>query len=284
MVGSKRAIDIWTTFRPKSKGRLVDQDFRQLLQPLNEVYRSNPFRLKIPCPNSIDLAATMPLRYLQLRGQDPNYDLVSLRGLYSPENSLVGKALVEELDVDDWDNWMRWDLGTTGLLTPEEEAKDNTAGNPPSPGAYFSDLEFPVNDEAPSSAVTERGMTIEDVLIDIDEDTESLLFSPTSSTGSMFLRDLHQPVDPTSLLPVANGKFLAVEDPEVVSRQPTSASGTKAARSKLSRPLQVDTPSRGTRKRRASKDDTELNSPCLSKKRGHNAIEKRYRCASYNRP
>jgi hypothetical protein len=203
----------------------------------------------------------MPLRYLQLPGQDLDHDLVSVGGLYAPENS-VGKGAIDGSDFD-WNNWMQWDE----LVTPDEALEDNGLC---SPDTYFSDLESPVTDGRSTSLFSPEDLAVQDAPLDIDEETESMSFSPTCTTDTIIQL-------PTTS---KDGGFLEAFEAGNFFSQMKRLPAPKPTRIKISRSLQIDTapaPRRG-RKRKASAE-TEEDPTCLSKKRGHNAIEKRYRYA-----
>jgi len=219
----------------------------------------------------------MPLRYSQLRGQDPDHDLVSLEGLYNAENSVVGKGTIDDLDFDDWNNWMQWDVGTTELVTPGEAFEDNTANSLCSLETYFSDLDSPVPNGR-TSIFSEEEPVIEGAPFDIDEETESMLFSPisTNTPSPINPRPCNLRTAPQLTTKSEDGVFLEPHETDHISSEMKRVPVTKPARMKMSRPLQVDASARRGRKRKVS-TGSELDTTCLSKKRGHNAIEKRYR-------
>ncbi|CZR52156.1 uncharacterized protein PAC_02033 [Phialocephala subalpina] len=210
----------------------------------------------------------MPLRYLYLRGQEPSNDLVALKGPYVSECEITEQGLADGLDLD-WDNWMKWDNG------PGEEARESKTDILCSPATCFSDFEFTGKDEASPSL----SATFEDAPFDLDEINDSLLFSPTSSISSLPDRGSQQSFDfgIGQLSTIDSDETSpAVQDPEGSAMQMKTIPDMNLGRPKLSRPLRIDTSARrGKRRRAIDEDDQEPTGE--SKKRGHNAIEKRYR-------
>ncbi|KAF8862162.1 hypothetical protein BDZ45DRAFT_723303 [Acephala macrosclerotiorum] len=220
----------------------------------------------------------MPLRYLHIREREPINDVVSLKGPYTSGCEISEQGLVDGLDLD-WDNWMKWDVGTTALLGPGEEPRESQTDILCSPVTCFSDSGIAGKDEASPSLSAGNGSFFEDAPFDLDEVNNSLLFSPTSSASSLPNRESRCSFDfgIGQLFTVdGGGSMLVVPDTEGNAAQTKTIPDTNSARPNLSRSLRIDTSTRRGKKRRVTEeDDQDLTGE--SKKRGHNAIEKRYR-------
>lgn len=198
-----------------------------------------------------------------------------MTGLYNTKIDIDGSQAIEDSIFDDWNNWLHWDVNTADLVTPVEGLEDSIAGSTCSP--EFSDIESPVTDVRSTSYFHEAGMLVEDAPFDIDEEARSMFSGAISTTTSSLLESTTFKSD-TALQPVTrnrNGDFSKSHEADRLSSEMKKTSTTKPRRMKTF-PQQVESSPRRGRKRKVS-SETEPDTTCLSKNRGHNAIEKRYR-------
>ncbi|KAG0651506.1 Processed sterol regulatory element-binding 1 [Hyphodiscus hymeniophilus] len=154
------------------------------------------------------------------------------------------------MEVEEWTDWMRWDVGAI-------EADLATSDRKHSYGSTHSICN--VSDASPQSTYSMKNeLSFKDAPFEFDESFETsqvpLTHQQTLQEIAMPYRTLSQP-KPEHLSPTTSIY--------TVSRSPSP---------------EIKPATRKTKKRKSLVDDDEMpNSLCQSRKRGHNAIEKRYR-------
>lgn len=227
----------------------------------------------------------MPSRNLYLRASNGELELITPRGLVNPENNVFDKAFNAEMDMEEWDDWMKWEGGAAELQFPESR-RESLTSNISSPETWSTDHESSGRDPISASYSTVNEFPFEDAPFELDE-------APLASSGlpgTLFpaklqpQQDLRRSFRGFSSLTEAEERDL--QDIAMPYRmlsaiklgsEPTSPTSSHSTQSPSPSP-EPETRTRKAKKRKSSMDDEEPPSAlCQSRKRGHNAIEKRYR-------
>jgi hypothetical protein len=213
----------------------------------------------------------MPTRNLYLQELDGSL-LITPTALANPVTNIFDKPFNPDMEIEEWNDWMRWDgtlAETASILLGGEGSIENTFSN------------FGIVDLAPLSASSmETDFSPENAPLELDETTQSQHFL----TLSEMQMDARRPARGYSTLTAAEEQSLQdIAMPYRMlsqvnfSSEPTPLTPSASAQSCSSFP-EPETKTRKTRKRKSSiQYDDMPNALCQTKKRGHNAIEKRYR-------
>ncbi|KAH6713836.1 hypothetical protein DL95DRAFT_446671 [Leptodontidium sp. 2 PMI_412] len=235
----------------------------------------------------------MPSRNLSFRQNDSNGVTITPRGLCNPDTNVFDKAFNEGLGLEEWDEWMKWESATTELLPTSIENNENLESSTSSPDTWAMGLESSgVNMSTKYDAVTE--FPFADAPFELED-------TPPTSMGSVASRTAPSLYPDTASYPTQGQMqqeprrsyrgFSSLTEAEERSLQdiamPYQALSNIKIASAPTSPAESDSispspePEVRTRKnnKRKSIDLGELpsNALCQSRKRGHNAIEKRYR-------
>lgn len=229
----------------------------------------------------------MPSRNLYLRAPNGELELITPRCFVSPENNVFDKAFNTEIDMEEWDDWMKWEASE---LEFPESRRESLASNISSPETWSTDHESTGKDQISCTYTTVNEFPVEDAPFEIDETPLQSIGLPLGLPGTLFLaslqpqQDLRRSFRGFSSLTEAEERDL--QDIAMPSRmlsaiklasEPSSRTSSQSNHSRSPSP-EPETRTRKTRKRKSSEDDDEVPSAlCQSRKRGHNAIEKRYR-------
>jgi Helix-loop-helix DNA-binding domain len=229
----------------------------------------------------------MPSRNLYLRAPNGELELITPRGLANPENNVFDKAFNSGIDMEEWDDWMRWEAPE---LEIPDGRRESLTSNISSPEAWSTDHDSAGKDQIPCSYSTANEYPFEDAPFEIDEALPQSSSLPLAPPATLFLanlqpqQDLRRSFRGFSSLTEAEERDL--QDIAMPSRmlsaikiasEPSSPTSSHSDQSP-SPSLEPESRTRKTRKRKSSQDDGEVPSAlCQSRKRGHNAIEKRYR-------
>jgi len=213
--------------------------------------------------------------------------LITPRGLGNPENNVFDKAFNAEIDMEEWDDWMRWEASE---LEIPESRRERIASNTSSPETWSTDHESAGREQISYSYSASNEFPFEDAPFEIDETPLQSSSLPLSLPGTLFPaslqphQDLRRSFRGFSSLTEAEERDL--QDIAMPSRMlsaiklasmPSTPTSSHSSHSPSPSP-EPESRTRKTRKRKSSQDDGELPSAlCQSRKRGHNAIEKRYR-------
>lgn len=231
----------------------------------------------------------MPPRNLYLRASNGELELITPRGLANPENNVFDKAFNAEIDMEEWDDWMKWE-GTAAELQFPEGRRESLASNISSPETWSTDHESAGRDQISAPYSTANEFPFEDAPFELDESPLSSAGLPLGSTATLF---------PATLQPQQDGRrsfrgFSSLTEAEErdlqdiampyrmlsaikLASEPSSPTSSHSNHSPSPSP-EPETLNRKTKKRKSSMNDEEVPSAlCQSRKRGHNAIEKRYR-------
>jgi hypothetical protein len=227
----------------------------------------------------------MSARNLYLRASNGELELITPRGLVNPENNVFDKAFNAEMDMEEWDDWMKWEGGAAEIQFPESR-RESLISNISSPETWSTDRESAGREAISASYSTANEFPFEDAPFELEE-------APLASSGlpgTLFpsklqpQQDLRRSFRGFSSLTEAEERDL--QDIAMPYRmlssiklgsEPSSPTSSHSTESPSPSP-EPETRTRKTKKRKSSLDDEELPSAlCQSRKRGHNAIEKRYR-------
>ncbi|PMD54639.1 uncharacterized protein K444DRAFT_109714 [Hyaloscypha bicolor E] len=227
----------------------------------------------------------MPSRNLYLRAPNGELELITPRCFVSPENNVFDKAFNTEIDMEEWDDWMKWEASE---LEFPESRRESLASNISSPETWSTDHESTGKDQISCTYTTVNEFPVEDAPFEIDETPLQSIGLPLGLPGTLFLaslqpqQDLRRSFRGFSSLTEAEERDL--QDIAMPSRmlsaiklasEPSSRTSSQSNHSRSPSP-EPETRTRKTRKRKSSEDDDEVPSAlCQSRKRGHNAIEKR---------
>jgi hypothetical protein len=229
----------------------------------------------------------MPSRNLYLRAPNGELELITPRGLVNPENNVFDKAFNAGMDMEEWDDWMKWEAAE---LEFPESRRESLASNISSPETWSTDHESGGKDAISCSYSASNDFPFEDAPFEIDETPLQSSGLPLGLPGTLFPAvlqpqpDLRRSFRGFSSLTEAEERDL--QDIAMPSRmlsaiklasEPSSPTSSHSNHSPSPSP-EPQTRTRKNNKRKMSVDDGEVPSAlCQSRKRGHNAIEKRYR-------
>ena len=210
--------------------------------------------------------------------------LITPRAQIDSETNILDKACNADLDIEEWNDWMRWDSAAVELDPPMLGRKDRFESSISGYETGPADLE-----KVGVSSSTENEVSFEDAPFEFEEPPQSChglqLDMPFQTTPQMPL-DLRRPVRGYSTLTAAEQQSLqGIATPYRMLPQvkiPSEPSSPTTSNSMESRSTsqESETQTRGKgKKRKWSIDEEEVPNAqkCQSRKRGHNAIEKRYR-------
>jgi Helix-loop-helix DNA-binding domain len=229
----------------------------------------------------------MPSRNLYLRAPNGELELITPPGLLNPENNVFDKAFNAGTNMEEWDDWMKWEAAE---LEFPENRRESLASNISSPEAWSTDHESSGKEAISCAYSTSTEFPFEDAPFEIDETPLQSSSLPLGVPGTLFpenfqpQRDLRRSFRGFSSLTEAEERDL--QDIAMPSRMlsaiklasETSSPASSHSNHSPSPSPEPETRTRKTNKRKTSLDDREIPSAlCQSRKRGHNAIEKRYR-------
>ncbi|PBP21885.1 helix-loop-helix DNA-binding domain-containing protein [Diplocarpon rosae] len=233
----------------------------------------------------------MPSRNFGFQGSD-NGVVVAPRSLVNTNPNLLDKAFHEGLYLEEWDSWMAWGGATPERLPTSVERRESTAStisSPEGPCALGLGASMVENMEASYAAVT--GLPFEDVPFELDETP----LTPVSSTGSPSAPtypvtacystqsqghpDLRRPYGAFPSLAAAEERRL--DDVTMPHHALSHIEIASTTASSMDTESVSPAPSPDVRPRQNKRKSVDLGEQpstlCQSRKRGHNAIEKRYR-------
>jgi hypothetical protein len=217
----------------------------------------------------------MPTRNLYLQERDGSL-LITPRVKLDPNHNVFDSSFGADVenDLEEWTDWMRWDANAIETDSTALERKHSVEST-------YSDCD--ISDPSPVSAYsTNNDLSFEYAPFDFDETTEG---SQIPATFQIF-RDPRRPVQVYSTLSASEQQRLqalampyrVVSQNKAVSEPWSPTTSTSISTQSRSASPAPKTTTRKTKKRKSSVGDDEVPSAlCQSRKRGHNAIEKRYR-------
>jgi len=240
----------------------------------------------------------MPSRSLSYRQADNDGIMVTPRSLINPNSNVFDKAFNEGLGLEEWDDWMRWEGATTTDILPASiERSDSMESSAASSDTWAMGIETSGVDMMSTSYSAGTEFPFLDAPFEL-EDTPPIsaaltnnhnglpLYPTTGSyaTQGQVQQELRRSYRGFSSLTEAEERSLqdiampyhALSNIKIASA-PASPAESQASGS-LSPSPEPEARTRKSNKRK-SVDMGEQPSValCQSRKRGHNAIEKRYR-------
>jgi hypothetical protein len=229
----------------------------------------------------------MPFRNLYMRAPNGELELITPRGLAIPENNVFDKAFNTGVDMEEWNDWMKWEVAEPDF---PDNHRESLASNISSPETWSTDHESAGKDEISCSYFKSNEFPFEDAPFEIDETPIQSSGLPLGPPGTLFpavlqpQSDLRRSFRGFSSLTEAEERDLQnIAMPSrmlsaiKLASEPSSPTSSLSDRSPSPSP-KPQTRTRRNNKRKTSQDDGEVPSAlCQSRKRGHNAIEKRYR-------
>jgi hypothetical protein len=179
--------------------------------------------------------------------------------------------------MEEWEDWMRWEGNTTTILNTEDCRASVASSSVSSPDSWSA--QFGLS----PSYTDDAHFSFEDAPFEIDDTTNTNMFeiSNTSSLLPVVLsQGVRRPFHGFSTLTEAEERDLqnlamptrAPAKIQVVSQPPSPTTSES-----LTSPIEeAETTNRKNRKRKSMTEELP-SALCQSRKRGHNAIEKRYR-------
>lgn len=217
----------------------------------------------------------MPLRNMYLPESNGSI-LLTPRNLSGGETNVFEKAFNNEIDMESWQDWMRWD-GSGEIDFPMLDGKENLSTHIPLPRQLPTDVAT-TRDQTMTTSLPEQENSFEDAPFEFDDtQTQQQMDTDTSTPQSRSSRGF------LSLTESEERKLQDIAMPyrttPAVKASPTPTLSTLSQSSPSPSPLpeESETSTRKYRKRKTSTDDEMPFALCQSRKRGHNAIEKRYR-------
>jgi len=221
----------------------------------------------------------MPSRNLHLRASGATLEELITQECIAdpicviPSDDIFGKA--HDIDIEEWDDWMRWE-GPADLESPLSDLKMSSASSTSTPEQWSNnfdaaDVTFDVDD-----------CLLDDAPFELDEPLSPLLSSQTPhkiEINSPAIRsktplNLRRSFRAFSSLTVAEEQDLQnIAMPYRTFSKPALATSSTPSLS----PEPESRPRNKKRKSSSSSMEELTPSLCQSRKRGHNAIEKRYR-------
>ncbi|PVH87708.1 hypothetical protein DL98DRAFT_509907 [Cadophora sp. DSE1049] len=239
----------------------------------------------------------MPSRSLSFHQDDNHGVVVTPRGLANPNTNVFDKAFNEGLGLEEWDEWMKWEGATTAELPPASiERSDSMESSVASPDTWAMGLETTGVDMMSTSYSAAAAFPFPDAQFELED-------TPPTSAGSMYDPN-HLPLYPeTASYPTqdhmpqelrrSNRGFSSLTEVEErnlrdiampyyalssikIASAPASPtdSQTQKSLSPLPEPIRA---SKNNKRKSADLGEQPSATLCQSRKRGHNAIEKRYR-------
>jgi hypothetical protein len=229
----------------------------------------------------------MPSRNLYVRA---SLDLVTPQLLCNADGNIFDKAFNQEMDMEEWNDWMRWEGGAE-LEFPGIDRRESSASNISSPETWSTDVECLGRHAISTSYSAANEFPMEDAPFEFDDNplSTTCVPGPTSTlfpTKAQVTQNVQRPFRGyTSLTAAEEQNLQDIAMPyRVLSKIKIASvpSSPTASHSSMSPSPSPEPESRSRKrknnKRKTSIDDEELPTALTqSRKRGHNAIEKRYR-------
>jgi hypothetical protein len=208
------------------------------------------------------------------RLQDPNGCFLITPRAINPGINLVEESFDPDMETDECTAWMRWDVGAveTDLATSDRKYR-----------IVSTQSICDASNASPTSAYSiQNEFVYEDVPFEFDETIEASQFPTTTQ----MLQDLQRPTQGCSVLTAIEQQrleaiampFLIVPQTNIEPESPITLSYTVSPSPSPSPSPDIKPTTSKLRKWKSLVEDNEApNTLCQSRKRDHNAIEKRYR-------
>jgi hypothetical protein len=218
----------------------------------------------------------MPSRFY-LRGSDEGLDFMTLRGSINPENNVFDRAFkTDPVAMEEWDDRMRWE---GELEAPAFDRKNSSESIVFSQEDWPTDFESAELDTVSAPFMAENEISFEDAPFELEgPGSEALPMDSevrrgVSDRGYSSLTQAEEQSLPNIAMPYLLPRV------KISDATPLATSHSSPSTSVFPSPSPEPTTRTRKNKKRKSviEDDDAPTSLCQSRKRGHNAIEKRYR-------
>jgi len=227
----------------------------------------------------------MPFRNMYLRDLDGCLELITPSGLPNPESNIFDKAFdADSVGFEDWNDWMRWE---GGIEAPTLDRKQSSRSTVSSKDNYYSDNEGAETDEIYASLMAENEFSFEDAPFELEETMQHPQSLAARIENGAALTQSEVPRERlyrgySSLTQAEEQSLQNIAMPYLLSKVKINSKSCSPTAShslpSLSPSSDPETRTRKSKKRKSSIDEADIPSAlCQSRKRGHNAIEKRYR-------
>jgi hypothetical protein len=223
----------------------------------------------------------MPFRHLYGGGADESVNLVTPRANNYVENNVFDKAFNDGMDMEEWNDWMKWE-GAPDASIPVIHRRQSIAISISSPETWSMDQESADMECISTSYTSESGFPFTDAPYDFVEtqDIKPARPGPITRASSAAHYQPQQDVRGStrgysSLTEAEERNLQNIAMPYHALSKIKISPSVPASFSSISRSPSTE-PEKQARKsrKRKSVDDGEIPSAlCLSRKRGHNAIE-----------
>ena len=225
-------------------------------------------------------------RYLR---NSENVSLLTTIDLNNPENNAFDKSFTPDTEIEEWDDWMRWESGVIDFEAHIFDPKKSINSSISSPGPWSADIEDVGNNPVSASLFAGNEFRFDDTPFELDQASQSCHGSLLGPASALFSPRVQTPQDVRryfrgiSTLTEAEERSLQnIAMPHRVLAKAKISSGSSSLTAiesspSLSLSVEPDTRTRKNNKRKSLINDEVPIELCQSRQRGHNAIEKRYR-------
>jgi len=218
-------------------------------------------------------------------------DLITPRDSNNPESNFFNKAFNTDIDMEEWYDWMQWEGGAPGLDPIVLQRKDSIASTLSSSENWSIHVESAGRDAISASILNNSELPFDDAPFEFDEAPRSNHGLQHESSDAFFpmatqtQQDARRAFRGFSSLTAAEVQSLQdiampsrlLAQVKVFESEPTSLTVSHSPSSPSPSP-EPATRTRKNKNRKAIVDSEDVPTAlCQSRKRGHNAIEKRYR-------
>jgi len=206
--------------------------------------------------------------------------LVTPRGYSTSENNVnvFDKAFNNVVDMEEWADWVKWE-GNNEMIFPNLDRRESTTSTISSPEAWSLGVESAGTEFVSTSYTTDNTFPNDDAPFEFEESQGDLVFERTTTTAGRPQQDARRSIRGFSSLTEAEERQLqAIAMPyQALSKikiSPSSrATSISSPSPSPSAEPEQEIQARKTRKRKSVNDEEIPSALCLSRKRGHNAIE-----------
>lgn len=225
----------------------------------------------------------MPSRNFSFQSSDSGF-IVTPRGGVNSSTDIFDKAF-NEVGLEEWDEWMRWEGAATELLPASIERRGSTASTISSPEEpWFGSSEASAIDPMSISYSNANNLSFQDAPFELDE-TATSVSSVSNYGGSAPYTQQELRGSYRGLSSLTAAEEQSLQDIAMPHQAPSdikiASAPVSPMESQVSEPASISPePEVRTRKNNKRKSAALVELPstlCQSRKRGHNAIEKRYR-------
>jgi hypothetical protein len=192
----------------------------------------------------------------------------------NPEKNVFDKAFNERMDMDEWEDWMKWEGSTAEVVVPILQRPVSDAGSISFPESWTMDQESSKMESTSNPSLQEHGISFGGTPLGFTRNPDPKFTRPgpiTRASSSLLYHSQRSPsLTSSEILSLQNiampytslFKASASPSPPIT---PSSASPSPSA--------PPEKQERKPRKRKLVVDEEIPDSLCQSRKRGHNAIE-----------